>query len=233
MQAVHPKEVGVDAGRVEHLFRAIEKKITEGWLFGGAFLLARRGKIVAARGVGQTEPEKGRAAKVDDIFCLFSTTKPITATMLLMKADQGDVQLYEKVSAYIPEFGAAGKRHITVAQVLTHTAGFPTMPIDWKLAQWAEWTTSHNLPVYVPSPLEYEPGTAVHFTMRSLAHGFWLKLPAGRWWTRSFAQMCQEDLYTPWVMKDSHMGVLARYASAPGASSSSGPRRSTLSHGIP
>ena len=195
MQTVHPKEVGVDADRVEHLFRAIEKKITEGWLFGGAFLLARRGKIVAARGVGQTEPEKGRAAKVDDIFCLFSTTKPITATMLLMKADQGDVQLYEKVSAYIPEFGAAGKRHITVAQVLTHTAGFPTMPIDWKLAQWADWDAT--IARLCAQPLEYEPGTAVHYHALT---GSWILAEIARrvdGGTRSFAQMCQEDLYTP------------------------------------
>ena len=205
MQTVHPKEVGVDADRVEHLFRAIEKKITEGWLFGGAFLLARRGKIVAARGVGQTEPEKGRAAKVDDIFCLFSTTKPITATMLLMKADQGDVQLYEKVSTYIPEFGAAGKRHITVAQVLTHTAGFPTMPLDWKLAQWADWDAT--IARLCAQPLEYEPGTAVHYHALT---GSWILAEIARrvdGGTRSFAQMCQEDLYTPLGMKDSHMGV--------------------------
>lgn len=205
MQTVHPKEVGVDAARIEHLFRVIEKKITDGWLFGGAFLLARRGKIVAARGVGQTEPEKGRAAKVDDIFCLFSTTKPITSTMLLMKADQGDVQLYEKVSAYIPEFGAAGKRHITVAQVLTHTAGFPTMPIDWKLAQWADWDAT--IARLCAQPLEFEPGSAVHYHALT---GSWILAEIARrvdGGTRSFAQMCQEDLYTPLGMKDSHMGV--------------------------
>ena len=114
MQTVDPGTVGMDPERIEHLFGHIEKMRGEGWLFGGAFLLARRGKIVAARGVGQVEPETGRPARVDDIFCQFSTTKPITATMLLMKADRGEVQLYEKVSAYIPEFGAAGKRHNSV-----------------------------------------------------------------------------------------------------------------------
>lgn len=205
MQTVHPKDVGVDADRVEHLFHVIEKKITDGWLLGGAFLLARRGKIVAVRSVGQTEPEKGRAAKVDDIFCLFSTTKPITATMLLMKADRGDVQLYEKVSAYIPEFGAAGKRHITVAQVLTHTAGFPTMPLDWKLAQWADWDAT--IARLCAQPLEYEPGSAVHYHALT---GSWILAEIARrvdGGARSFAQMCQEDLYTPLGMKDSHMGV--------------------------
>src|SRR5262245_31750924 len=136
MQTVNPGEVGVDPQRVERLFTVIEKKITEGWLYGGTFLLARRDKIVAARGVGQSEPKKNRAAKPDDIFCLFSTTKPITATMLLMKADRGEVRLFDKVADYIPEFAANGKRSITILQVLTHTAGFPTLAPDWPIPKW-------------------------------------------------------------------------------------------------
>ncbi len=128
MQTVDPREVGMDPQRVERFFSVIEKKIGAGWLYGGAFLLARKGKIVAARGVGQAEPKNNRSAKPDDIFCLFSTTKPITATMLLMKADQGDVRLWDTVATYIPEFAAAGKRNMTVAQVLTHTAGLIEEP---------------------------------------------------------------------------------------------------------
>src|SRR5438034_6750889 len=128
MQTVNPREVGVDAQRVERLFTIIERKVAEGWLYGGAFLLARRGKIVAARAVGQSEPKKGRAAKLDDIFCLFSTTKPITATMLLMKVHKGEVQLFDKVAYYIPEFVSSGKHSITIALLLTNTDVFLTLP---------------------------------------------------------------------------------------------------------
>ncbi len=205
MQTVDPSAVGMDPERIEHLFGHIEKMRDGGWLFGGAFLLARHGKIVATQGVGQVEPDKGRPARVDDIFCQFSTTKPITATMLLMKADRGEVQLYEKVSAYIPEFGAAGKRHITVAQVLTHTAGFPTMPLDWPMAKWADWDAT--IARLCAQPLEHEPGAAVHYHALT---GSWIlaeivrRVDGG---SRSFAQMCEDDLYRPLGMHDSHMGV--------------------------
>ncbi|MCE2486286.1 MAG: beta-lactamase family protein [Desulfurellaceae bacterium] len=205
MQTVDPGTVGMDPERIEHLFGHIEKMRGESWLFGGAFLLARRGKIVAARGVGQVEPETGRPARVDDIFCQFSTTKPITATMLLMKADRGEVQLYEKVSAYIPEFGAAGKRHTTVAQVLTHTAGFPTMPLDWPMAKWADWDAT--IARLCAQPLEYEPGAAVHYHALT---GSWILAEIARrvdGGSRSFAQMCEDELYRPLGMHDSHMGV--------------------------
>lgn len=205
MQTVNPQEVGIDPQRLERLFNVIERKVAEGWLYGGAFLLARRGKVVAARGVGQAEPKKNRAARPDDIFCLFSTTKPITATMLLMKADQGEVRLFDKVADYIPEFAAAGKRSITISQVLTHTAGFPTLPPDWTMPKWADWDAT--IARLCAQPLEYEPGTAVHYHALT---GSWIlaeiarRVDGGK---RSFAQMCAEDLYEPLGMKDSYMGV--------------------------
>ncbi|MGH7960221.1 MAG: serine hydrolase domain-containing protein [Candidatus Binatia bacterium] len=205
MQTANPREVGIDPQRVERLFHVIERKISEGWLYGGVFLLARHGQIVAARGVGQSEPKKGRAAKPDDIFCLFSTTKPITGTMLLMKADQGELRLTDRVADYIPEFAAGGKRSITIAQVLTHTAGFPTMPLNWPMPQWADW--DGTIARICAQPLEYEPGTAVHYLALT---GSWILAEIARrvdGGERSFAQMCAEDLYGPLGMKDSYMGV--------------------------
>lgn len=205
MQTVDPREVGLDTARVDHLFSVIEDKITQGWLFGGTFLIARRGKIIAARALGQAEPQKGRAAKTDDVFCLFSTSKPITATMLLMKVDQGDVQLFNKVADYIPEFAAAGKSSVTVSQVLTHTAGFPNMALDWPMSKWDDWDAT--IARICAQPLEFEPGTAVHYHALT---GSWILAEIARrvgGGQRSFAQMCAEDLYGPLGMKDSHMGV--------------------------
>ena len=205
MQTVDPREVGLDTARVDHLFSVIEDKITQGWLFGGTFLIARRGKIVAARALGQAEPQKGRTAKTDDVFCLFSTSKPITATMLLMKVDQGDVQLFNKVADYIPEFAAAGKSSVTVSQVLTHTAGFPNMALDWPMSKWDDWDAT--IARICAQPLEFEPGTAVHYHALT---GSWILAEIARrvgGGQRSFAQMCAEDLYGPLGMKDSHMGV--------------------------
>jgi CubicO group peptidase (beta-lactamase class C family) len=205
MQTVDPREVGMDPKRIERFFSVIEKKISERWLYGGAFLLARKGKIVAARGVGQAESKTNRPAKPDDIFCLFSTTKPITATMLLMKADQGDVRLWDTVATYIPEFAAAGKRNVTVAQVLTHTAGFATLPFDWPMSKWTDWDAT--IARICAQPLEHEPGAAVHYHALT---GSWIlaeiarRVEGGK---RGFAQMCAEDLYGPLGMKDSHMGV--------------------------
>lgn len=205
METAKASDVGMDAGRIDRFYATVERKIEEGWLFGGAFLMARKGHIVAARAIGQTEPATNRAARTDDVFCLFSTSKPITATLLLMQVDRGAVQLFDKVADYIPEFAAAGKRAVTVAEVLTHTAGFPTLPPDWPMSSWGDWDAT--IARICAQPLEFEPGTAVHYHALT---GSWILGEIARrtdGGTRSFARMCAEDIYAPLGMKDSHMGV--------------------------
>lgn len=42
----------------------------------------------------------------------------------MQQIERGALELEERVAAYLPEFGAAGKQDITVRQLLTHTSGF-------------------------------------------------------------------------------------------------------------
>lgn len=59
----------------------------------------------------------------DTIVNVYSTTKTMAATCVLMLADRGEVDLHAPVADYWPEFGAAGKGAVTVAHVMSHTAG--------------------------------------------------------------------------------------------------------------
>lgn len=205
MDTGSPREVGIDPRRLDHLFDVVERKVAEGWLHGGAFLVARRGKVVAARGVGQTEPAKRRPARPDDIFCLFSATKPMTATLLLMKIDQGAVRLVDRVADYLPEFAVNGKDRITVAHALTHSGGFPTMPFDWAMPLWRDWDAT--IARLCAQPLEYEPGTAVQYHALTQS---WIQAEIARrvdGGKRTFAEMCAEDLFAPLGMNDTFLGV--------------------------
>jgi CubicO group peptidase (beta-lactamase class C family) len=205
MESAKPRDVGIDPERLDHFFRTVERKIEEKWLYGGSFLIARKGMIAAAKAVGFADPERRRPLKADDIYCLFSSSKPITSTLVLMRVDRGELRLTDKVADVIPEFAVAGKRNVTIANLLTHTGGFPTFPLDWPLPQWGDW--DGTIARICAMPLEFEPGTAVHY------HGItahWImgeivrRLDGGK---RSFAQMCADDVYGPLSMKDSHMGV--------------------------
>jgi CubicO group peptidase (beta-lactamase class C family) len=63
----------------------------------------------------------------DALFLIASPTKPIVALAVLMLVEQGQLQLADPISAFVPEFGTLGKRSITIAHVLTHTSGLPDM----------------------------------------------------------------------------------------------------------
>jgi CubicO group peptidase (beta-lactamase class C family) len=110
--------------------------------YGGAVVLAAKdGVIVQHAAVGHalrysgTRIEDGRTVGVelppdqwvemreDTIFDMASVSKLFTTVVALQLVEQGQLSLDEKVTRYIPEFGANGKAEITVRQLLTHTSG--------------------------------------------------------------------------------------------------------------
>lgn len=65
----------------------------------------------------------GKKVKVDDIYFLFSVTKPITGIAIAQLWERGLLHPDEKVEQYIPGFGVNGKENITIWHLLTHTSG--------------------------------------------------------------------------------------------------------------
>jgi CubicO group peptidase (beta-lactamase class C family) len=64
---------------------------------------------------------------------LWSGTKPITGICFAMIVDRGLATYDDRVSKYWPEFGAAGKEAITIAQLLSHQAGLPGFAVPTTL----------------------------------------------------------------------------------------------------
>ena len=100
------------------------------------------------------------AMREDAIFRIYSMTKPITATALLMLVEEGRIALDDPVARFIPEFadlniqgGATPTRAMTVLDLLRHTAGFTygfhhRTPIDaaYRAQRIAEMDTEGGLP---------------------------------------------------------------------------------------
>ncbi|MEU8884023.1 serine hydrolase [Streptomyces hydrogenans] len=106
----------------------------------GAVLLAGRGRTVALhRAVGWAArwasydevrdaavglaPEQRVPMTPDTVFDVASLTKLFTAILAVRQVERGALDLGERVAAYLPEFGRAGKAGITVRQLLGHTSG--------------------------------------------------------------------------------------------------------------
>ncbi len=96
----------------------------------------RHGKLVLNRAIGHARGngpgEPAGTAKVlatpATPFCVYSTSKGITALLVHMLHERGELDIFDRVTRYIPEYAARGKGQTTIAHVLAHRAGVPTMP---------------------------------------------------------------------------------------------------------
>lgn len=119
-----------DAG-FRHLHEVFETHL--GRAQGGmAFCVYREGAPLARFYGGRTVRDGGTPAEgaappsnwsAETMAVLFSGTKGVVATVGAVLAGQGVLDPAASVASYWPEFAAAGKDGVTVAQLLSHTVG--------------------------------------------------------------------------------------------------------------
>jgi CubicO group peptidase (beta-lactamase class C family) len=91
--------------------------------FSGTVLVAHRGRQVLARAYGMADKERRIPNRIDTIYALASASKPFTGLAVVQLAQQRKLTFYETVGAYLDGFPEAIAGHVTVHQLLTHTAG--------------------------------------------------------------------------------------------------------------
>jgi len=77
---------------------------------------------------GQPEGSPLVVATPDSLFCLFSASKLLCATLAHKLLERRLLHLDDRVVRFIPDFGRHGKDAITVRHLLEHTAGIHTLP---------------------------------------------------------------------------------------------------------
>ncbi|MEM8669784.1 MAG: serine hydrolase domain-containing protein [Planctomycetota bacterium] len=103
----------------------VQAGIEAGEMPGAIVVIASRNEVLYRKAFGfrQIEPTRERMT-VDTVFDMASITKPVaTATSVMILVQRGLVDVDKPVSQYLPEFGAAGKSKITVADLLLHVGG--------------------------------------------------------------------------------------------------------------
>jgi CubicO group peptidase (beta-lactamase class C family) len=108
-----PEEVGLSSERLQRIHEMIMRHIEAQDVSGAVTLVARRGRVVHFETHGLMDLETKKPMAKDAIFRLASSTKPITATAVLMLMEEGKLKLTDPVANYIPEF-----RNSKVAVVL-------------------------------------------------------------------------------------------------------------------
>jgi CubicO group peptidase (beta-lactamase class C family) len=104
----------------------------------------------------QTRP-LGRAS----LFPVFSCSKAVSALVIAWLVDRGLLGYDEPVASLWPEFAAAGKAQVTVAQALSHQAGLAGIASGWSAEDWYD-VEKAAARLAAMAPL-WPPGTATGY----------------------------------------------------------------------
>lgn len=134
--AIAPSALPAD--RTARIDRLLQQYVDQEKVAGIVALVLRDGKPVYERAVGWSDKEAGRKMTSNTLFRIASQTKAITSAAIMALVEDGKIGLNEPVGNFIPTFkkttvaevDAVGaprivpaKRPITIAHLLTHTAG--------------------------------------------------------------------------------------------------------------
>ncbi|CAJ1510443.1 lipase LipE [[Mycobacterium] holstebronense] len=124
---------GIDPAAVDRIWRAARHWYSAGLHPAIQLCLRHNGRVVLNRAIGHgwgngpEDPEDAELVpvSVDTPFCVYSTAKAITSTVMHMLAERGAFSLDDRVSDYLPDYGRHGKHRTTIRHVMTHSAGVP------------------------------------------------------------------------------------------------------------
>ena len=129
-----PGAVGMSADGLDRIGPAMQAYVDDGRLAAVMTMVARRGQVVHWETVGTRDTAAGDPLERDDIFRIYSMTKPVTSVAVMILVEEGKVALDDPVSKFVPEFAGVtvladgGDRvpaegPITIEHLLTHTSG--------------------------------------------------------------------------------------------------------------
>lgn len=129
-----PEDVGMSRERLAALSDVLQREVDAGTLPGAVSLIARRGRVVHFKAMGQRDPASGAAMDLDAIFRIYSMTKPIVSIAAMQLVEEGRVRLSDPLHEYLPDFAEsrvalpdgdteAATRPIMIHDLLRHTSG--------------------------------------------------------------------------------------------------------------
>src|SRR5579883_1123828 len=127
------ESVGMSYQRLGKITEVFEKEIADKKLPGAVIMVARNSKIVYHRAFGVQAPNAAAPMQENSIFRIYSMTKPLMSTGLMLLVEDGKVELTDPVSKFLPAFkdvkvstpdgDVAPVRPMTIQDLLRHTSG--------------------------------------------------------------------------------------------------------------
>jgi CubicO group peptidase (beta-lactamase class C family) len=114
---------GFTTPQFESVRAAFAANFANGSEIGASVAMTLNGEPVVDLWAGHADAALSKPWEKDTLVNVYSTTKTMCALTALLLADRGELDFNEKVAHYWPEFAANGKADVTVAQLMSHSAG--------------------------------------------------------------------------------------------------------------
>jgi CubicO group peptidase (beta-lactamase class C family) len=153
-------DLHLDAAALARLDELINRHIAEGRYPGAQIAIARHGRLALVKTYGDARLDPQRQpARDETLWLLYSNTKVLTACAVWLLAERGALRFTDRVAEHLPGFEANGKGDITIVQLLSHRAGFPSADVP------PEAWEDHELlrRVVCRFTLEWTPGSRLHY----------------------------------------------------------------------
>ena len=223
-------DAGMSAQRLELLTGAFNKEIADKALPGVTVMVARKGKLVYAKAFGVRDPARPEAMEVDDVFRIYSMTKPMASGAAMILVEEGRLQLADPVAKHLPAFkdlkvytatGTEPARPMTVQDLLRHTSGLGygeisnNAPFKEALAQGGlfkpgdidfdarNMSPAEQVTRLAAVPLLRQPGTAWEYSLSTDLLGRVIEAASGQ----RLGDFMAERIFKPLGMKDTAFHV--------------------------
>jgi CubicO group peptidase (beta-lactamase class C family) len=169
---------------------------------GACFAATLNGETIVDIWAGHADEATTKPWERDTIINVYSTTKTMCALTALLLADRGELQFEQKVAHYWPEFAAAGKADVTVAMLMSHSAGLsgfrePMSPHD--VYDWEKVTT-----LLAAQEPYWQPGTAPGY--HAMTQGYLVGEVVRRITGVTLGRLFRDEIAGP-VGADFHIGL--------------------------
>lgn len=219
-----PDDVGLSGERLERIDDVFGGYVADGRMAGAVGMVLRHGQVAYTGAWGMRDLAAGDAMEEDDIFRIFSMTKPVTSAAVMMLYEEGRFMLGDPVGRYLPELAdmrvaklseatspedlptEPARRPITIQDLLRHTSGltygvFSDTPVDQLYRQrnvLGQETLADMVTELGEIPLMYEPGTQWNYSVSTDVLGRLVEVVSGK----PFDVFLEERIFGPLEMDD-------------------------------
>jgi len=215
----------IEQARLDAVTADLQARIDEGKLSGAVVMIAQNGEIQLSKALGYQNVEDEVPMQEDTIFRIFSMTKPITGTALMVLHDEGKFELNDTVEKYLPELGGMevfvsqnddgnwvtepANHPMTIRELMSHTGGLlytPPLSQGPVASAYAKaginnlfnYTLEESIPALADIPLGYQPGTQWVYSISVDVQGYLVERLSGQ----KFDEFLQERLFDPLDMAE-------------------------------